>query len=54
MAGPMSSGLAAHLADSSAVALAAAVASREVSAVEVMRAHLERIEERNPAIRAVV
>lgn len=46
--------MAEHLADRSAVALAAAIASREVSAVEVMRAHLERIEERNPSIRAVV
>ncbi|MBO0983584.1 amidase [Rathayibacter sp. SD072] len=43
-----------HLADRSATALAAAISSREVSAVEVMRAHLERIEERNPALRAVV
>ncbi|GAB2449757.1 amidase [Conyzicola lurida] len=43
-----------HLADWSAVRLAGAVAAREVSAVEVMRAHLERIEERNPAFRAVV
>ncbi|MGN6407854.1 MAG: amidase family protein, partial [Curtobacterium sp.] len=43
-----------HLADWSAVRLADAVASREVSAVEVMRAHLERIEERNPRLRAVV
>jgi Asp-tRNA(Asn)/Glu-tRNA(Gln) amidotransferase A subunit family amidase len=43
-----------HLADWSAVQLAGAIASREVSAVEVMNAHLERIEERNPVIRAVV
>lgn len=54
MAAPLAAGLAPHLADSSAGALAAAVASGEVSAVEVMRAHLERIEERNPTIRAVV
>ncbi len=47
-------GSAEHLADWSAVRLAEAVASREVSAVEVMRAHLERIEERNPRLRAVV
>lgn len=43
-----------HLADWSAVRLAGAIASGEVSAVEVMRAHLERIEERNPVINAVV
>lgn len=43
-----------HLADWGAVRLAGAIATREISAVEVMRAHLERIEERNPAIRAVV
>jgi amidase len=43
-----------HLADWSAVRLAGAIASGEVSAVEVMRAHLERIEERNPLIKAVV
>ncbi|SKA97515.1 amidase [Agreia bicolorata] len=42
------------LADWSAVRLAGAIAGGEVSAVEVMRAHLDRIEERNPAIRAVV
>ncbi|WKK72755.1 amidase family protein [Rathayibacter oskolensis] len=46
--------MAEHLADRSAVALAAGIASREISAVEVMRAHLERIEERNPSLRAVV
>jgi Asp-tRNA(Asn)/Glu-tRNA(Gln) amidotransferase A subunit family amidase len=43
-----------HLADWSAVRLADAVAAGEVSAVEVMRAHLDRIEERNPVLRAVV
>ncbi len=43
-----------HLADRSAVDLAAGIRSGEFSAVEVMRAHLERIEERNPSIRAVV
>ncbi|OMQ15941.1 amidase [Modestobacter sp. VKM Ac-2676] len=43
-----------HLADWSAVRLADAIASGEISAVEVMRAHLERIEERNPLVRAVV
>jgi len=43
-----------HFADWSAVRLADAVANREVSAVEVMRAHLERIEERNPRLQAVV
>ncbi|SMQ70860.1 amidase family protein [Agreia sp. VKM Ac-1783] len=43
-----------NLADWSAVRLAGAIADGEVSAVEVMRAHLDRIEERNPAIRAVV
>ncbi|KJC63084.1 amidase [Agreia bicolorata] len=42
------------LADWSAVRLAGAIAGGEVSAVDVMRAHLGRIEERNPAIRAVV
>jgi len=43
-----------HLADRSAVDLAAGIRSGEFSAVEVIRAHLERIEERNPSIRAVV
>jgi Asp-tRNA(Asn)/Glu-tRNA(Gln) amidotransferase A subunit family amidase len=43
-----------HLADWSAVRLAGAIATREVSAVEVMQAHLDRIEERNPSIRAIV
>jgi Asp-tRNA(Asn)/Glu-tRNA(Gln) amidotransferase A subunit family amidase len=43
-----------HLADWSAARLAGSIASGDVSAVEVMRAHLERIEERNPDIRAVV
>lgn len=43
-----------HLADRSAIDLAAGIRSGEFSAVEVMRAHLERIEERNPGIRAVV
>ena len=40
------------LVDRSAVALAATVRSGEVSAVEVARAHLERIEERDPEIGA--
>jgi Asp-tRNA(Asn)/Glu-tRNA(Gln) amidotransferase A subunit family amidase len=43
-----------HLADWSATRLRAAIAEGEVSAVEVMRAHLERIEERNPLITAIV
>ncbi|MCW4385930.1 amidase family protein [Salinibacterium sp. SYSU T00001] len=51
---PAPTGSPEHLADWSAVRLAGAIASGEVSAVEVMRAHLERIEERNPVINAVV
>jgi amidase len=43
-----------HLADWSAVRLARGIAEGDVSAVEVMRAHLERIEERNPIINAIV
>lgn len=43
-----------HLADWSAVRMAAAIADGTVSAVEVMRAHLDRIEERNPVLHAVV
>jgi Asp-tRNA(Asn)/Glu-tRNA(Gln) amidotransferase A subunit family amidase len=43
-----------HLADWSARRLSRAIADGEVSAVEVMRAHLDRIEERNPLINAVV
>jgi amidase len=38
----------------SAVDLAAGIRSREISAEEVMRAHLARIEEHNPAIAAIV
>ena len=34
--------------------LAAGIAHRDISAVEVMRAHLERIEERNGILRAIV
>lgn len=37
-----------------AVELSAGIRSREVSAVEVMRAHLDRIEQVNPSIRAIV
>ena len=38
----------------SAAGLVRAIASREVSAVEVMEAHLARIEEVNPAVNAIV
>lgn len=39
---------------SSAKSIAAAIGSRQVSAVEVVRAHLDRIEEVNPKLNAVV
>lgn len=42
------------LSDWSAVRLAGAIAAGEVSAVEVMRAHLARIEEHNATIKAIV
>jgi amidase len=38
----------------SATALARAIRAKEVSAVEVVNAHLQRIEEVNPALNAVV
>ena len=44
----------ADLCSASAVELARRIASREVSAVEVMKAHLARIHDRNPRLNAVV
>jgi amidase len=50
----MPSNLPADLCFGTAVDLAAAIRSREVSCVEVMRAHLESIERVNPKVNAIV
>ena len=43
-----------NLCDLNATELVRRIHCREISAVEVLQAHLERIEQRNPALNALV